>query len=130
MENRMMDRFRRTGVAAGKPKVWKQFRMPMASAASEMKKRYGKMIRFRVTASSQETLFPALDVNVWTTIGEKTIPSMVMTAATSAMVQNNRLANSHISSFDFSLMEVVKTGIKEAVMDPSATSRRNMLGIR
>src|SRR5260370_29968902 len=100
----MMDKFRRTGVAAGNPKVWKQFKMPMASAASAMKKRYGKIIRFKFTASSQETLFPELEVNVWTTMGENTIPSMVMTATTSAMVQNNRLANSHISSFDFSLM--------------------------
>src|SRR2546427_6911823 len=104
MEKRMMDRFRRTGVAAGNPKVWKQFRIPMARAANEMKKRYGKIIRFRATASSQETLFPELEVKVWTTIGEKTMPRTVMTAATSAMVQNNRLANSHISSLDFSLM--------------------------
>src|SRR5258708_39577152 len=104
MENMMMDKFRRTGVAAGNPKVWKQFSMPMARAASAIKKRYGKMIRFRVTASSQETLFPELDVKVWTTMGEKTIPSMGMTAATSAMAQNNRLPNSHISSFGFSLM--------------------------
>ncbi len=62
------------------------------------------MIRFSVTASSQETLFPELEVKVWTTIGEKTMPRMVITATTRAIVQNKRLANSHSSSFDFSLM--------------------------
>src|SRR5260370_22863669 len=100
----MMDKVRRAGVAAGNPKVWKQFKMPMASVASEMKKRYGNMIRFKVTASSQETLFPELEVNVWTTMGEKTMPRTVIIATTRAIVQNKRLANSHSSSFDFSLM--------------------------
>src|SRR5258708_33827053 len=123
----MMDKFRSTGVAAGNPKVWKQFKMPMASAASAIKKRYGKMIRFRVTASSQERLFPELEVKVWTTMGENTMPRMVMTATTSAMVQNKRLANSHSSSFDFSLIKVVKTAINEAVLVPPATSLVSML---
>jgi len=34
------------------------------------------------------------------------------------------------SSLVFSRMYVVKTGMNEAVIDPSATSRRNRLGIR
>ena len=76
----------------------------MASTASAMKKRYGKIIRFSVTASSQDTLFPELEVNVCTTMGEKTMPKTVMTATTRAMVQNKRLANSHSSSLDFSLI--------------------------
>ena len=87
-------------------------------------------MRFNATASSQETLFAELEVNVWTTMGEKTMPSTVMTATTSAKVQNKRLANSHTSSWDFSRMYVVKTGMKDAVMVPSATSRRKRLGMR
>src|SRR5258708_23374797 len=111
MENMMMDKFRRTGVAAGNPKVWKQFSMPMARAASAIKKRYGKMIRFRVTASSQETLFPELEVKVWTTMGEKTIPRMVMTATTSAIVQNRRVDDPHTSSLCLFPLFVAKSGI-------------------
>src|SRR5882724_5421451 len=67
--------------------------MPMAKAASETKKRYGKIIRFNSTASMPAMFLPA---NRRTTSGEKTIPSTVMTAATRASVQKSRLANSHL----------------------------------
>src|SRR6267143_4207307 len=110
-------RFKNTGVAAGKPNTLKQFKMPMANAASETKKRYGKIIRFNSTAWMPAMFLPA---NRRTTVGEKTIPRTVMTAATSASVQKSLLANSQSSFLDFSLMQLENTGMNEAVMDPSA----------
>src|SRR4029077_17943972 len=104
----MVATFKRTGVAAGNPKMWKQLRIPIASAARAIKKRYGKMMRFRSTASARATFSPE---NNGTTAGEKTIPRMVMTATTRDSVQNKRLAKSQTSSLDFSRIYEVKTGM-------------------
>src|SRR5258708_9277190 len=130
IENRIIEKFRKTGVEAGSPNMSKQFNIPMAKAAKPMKKRYGKIIRFKATASSQRTLLAEEDVKVWLTAGEKTIPRTVITARTTARVQKSRLAKSHTSSFGFSLIHVVKTGMNEAVIDPSPTSRRKRFGMR
>src|SRR5207245_1915029 len=88
------------------------------------------MIRFSLTASSQDSCDPDDAVNVCTTAGENTMPSTLITATTSASVQNSRFANPHTSSGLFSLMYVVNTGMNEAVIEPSATSRRNRFGMR
>src|SRR5579871_1204456 len=58
------------------------------------------------------------------------IPRTVITAATNASVQNSLFAKSQTSSLDFSRIQVVKTGMNDAVIDPSPTSRRNRFGIR
>src|SRR4029077_14881028 len=79
---------------------------------------------------SHETLFPEFAVNAWITAGENTIPNTVISATIRASVQKRRFAKSHTSSFGFSRRYVVKTGIKEAVIEPSATRRRKRLGIR
>src|SRR5215475_9497198 len=88
------------------------------------------MIRFSLIASSQDSCEPDDAVNVCTTAGENTMPSTVITATTRASVQNSRFANPHTSSGLFSRMYVVNTGINDAVIEPSATNRRNKFGIR
>src|SRR5215468_11300864 len=94
-----------------------------------MKKMYGKMIRFSSIACVQ-SVPPELNVNAFTTKGENTIPSTVIAAATGASVQNSRFAKSQTSLVGFSRIHVVKTGMNDAVMDPSPTSLRNRFGIR
>src|SRR5215510_10872228 len=94
-----------------------------------MKNMYGKIIRFSSIACVQ-FVPPELNVNAFTTTGENTIPSTVITAATSASVQNSRFAKSQTSAFGFSRIHVVNTGMNDAVIDPSPTSRRNRFGIR
>src|ERR1700721_1330362 len=98
-EKIMVATFKSTRVAAGKPKMWKQLSIPIAKAARAIKNKYGKMMRFRSTASGRATFSPE---NKWTTAGEKTIPKMVITATTSERVQKRRLAKSQTSSLDFS----------------------------
>src|SRR5262252_1422828 len=86
-------------------------------------------MRFNSTACVQ-SVPPELNVNAFTTDGENTMPKTVIAAATSANVQNSRFAKSHTSFFGFSRIHVVKTGINDAVIDPSPTSLRNKFGMR
>ena len=46
-EKTIKEIFKRIGVAAGGPKIWKQFRIAMAMAAMPMKSMYGNISRFR-----------------------------------------------------------------------------------
>src|ERR1700733_10973156 len=126
----MMEMFRKTEDAAGSPNILKQFRIPMASAASETKKRYGKMMRFNVIACSYATLVPEDAVNVWITAGEKIMPITVIIATMKASVQNRLLAKAHTSARDFSRMYFVKTGMNEEVIEPSPTNLLKRLGMR
>src|SRR5712692_3462675 len=107
-----------------------QLRIPEASAAKATKNKYGKITRFSEIAWPHETLFPEFAVNAWITAGENTIPNTVISATINASVQKSRFAKSQTSSFGFSRRYVVKTGMKDAVIDPSATRRRKRFGIR
>src|SRR5215475_10049366 len=94
-----------------------------------MKKMYGKISRLSSTACVQ-SVPPELKVNALTTKGENTIPSTVIAAATRASVQNRRFAKSQTSLVGFSRIQVVKTGMNDAVIEPSPTKRLKRLGIR
>ena len=77
----MIARFSRTGVKAVRANTSKELRIPVARAASEMKKMYGNISRLRLTVRSNFSgSSPKPQASIRTTQGEKSTPRATMAA--------------------------------------------------
>jgi hypothetical protein len=127
----IMQRFNRTGVAAGTAKRFQVFRMPAASATSDMKPMYGNIQRVMKTAASK------LRGSCWkplasdqTRIGAATTPMPQVRSSAHASTVATLLMSLRVASSPSRSLLCASAGTNAWLKAPSANRRRNRLGMR
>jgi hypothetical protein len=126
-----MQRFSSTGVAAGTAKRFQVFRMPAASATSDMKPMYGNIQRVMTTAASKPSglCFSPLAMAHTSHGAANTPATQVAVSAQASTVAIWSISTLVASSPSFCLRPA-NTGTNAWLKAPSAKRRRNMLGMR
>ncbi len=127
----IMHRLRITGVSAGRPKRWKLFMAPPASAVSDTNSRNGKVSRSRCTIRPNlagSSLEPGLNSSA--TCGVKISPSAVTSSKIPPRVPDTRDISARRSACGRVSLTSVNTGTKAVAKEPSANSRRRKFGMR
>ena len=117
--------------AAGTPKMFRVFRIPIATAASATRRRNGNMMRVISTVSST---LPGMSANpgaiAWTMAGANHIPSNVRMPTTTASALITRLASRQAAASPPRSRYCVKVLTKAADSAPSANRSRRRFGMR